>query len=171
MQPRAASAPGDEKRVDRWHLIANLGDAVEDFLIRAHIRLEDGKASLQKEQVEEKPLSSFSATPSSQRKSQAHLLRKWKLYQRVQELHATGMSLRKIGEELGLSRNTVRKYAPPKHQSRRVLHHVRCVKVGLIRMKTTCFNDGVRGSAMLLNFTAKSVNVDIRGVHRWCEPM
>src|SRR5437660_52722 len=36
--------------------------------------------------------------------------RKWKLYQRVQELHATGMSLRKIGEELGLARNTVRKY-------------------------------------------------------------
>jgi len=37
-------------------------------------------------------------------------LRKWKLYQRVQELHASGMSLRKIGEELGLARNTVRKY-------------------------------------------------------------
>src|SRR5450759_2479382 len=36
--------------------------------------------------------------------------RKWKLYERVQELHATGMSLRKIGEELGLARNTVRKY-------------------------------------------------------------
>jgi orotate phosphoribosyltransferase-like protein len=39
-------------------------------------------------------------------------LRKWKLYQRVKELHAEGMSLRKIGEELGLARNTVRKYAP-----------------------------------------------------------
>ena len=36
--------------------------------------------------------------------------RKWKLYQRVEELHAEGMSLRKIGEELGLARNTVRKY-------------------------------------------------------------
>lgn len=60
--------------------------------------------------MEDKPLSSFSATPSSQRKSQARLLRKWKLYKRVQELHATGMSLRKIGEELGLARNTVRKY-------------------------------------------------------------
>ena len=56
------------------------------------------------------PLSSFSATPACQRKSQARLLRKWKLSQQVQELHATGMSLRKIGEELGLARNTVRKY-------------------------------------------------------------
>jgi transposase len=105
-----SGAPQATQVVDRWHLIANLGDAVEDFLIRAQIRLEDGKASSQKEQVEDKPLSSFSATPSSQRKSQARLLRKWKLYKRVQELHATGMSLRKIGEELGLARNTVRKY-------------------------------------------------------------
>lgn len=98
-----SGAPQAIQVVDRWHLMANLGDAVEDFLIRAQIRLEDV-------QEEDKPLSSFSATPASQRKSQASLLRKWKLYQRVQELHATGMSLRKIGEELGLARNTVRKY-------------------------------------------------------------
>jgi transposase len=41
------------------------------------------------------------------------------LYQRVKELHAEGMSLRRIGEEMGLARNTVRKYfreppEPPK---------------------------------------------------------
>jgi hypothetical protein len=33
-------------------------------------------------------------------KTQARLLRKWKLYQRIHELHDRGMSLRKIGEEL-----------------------------------------------------------------------
>lgn len=32
------------------------------------------------------------------------------MYQRIKELHAEGMSLRRIGEELGLARNTVRKY-------------------------------------------------------------
>jgi Transposase len=103
-------APQATQVADRWHLLSNLGDAVEEFLIRAHIRLEDVGAVSQKEQVPDKPLSSFSATPASQRKSQARLLRKWKLYQRVQELHIAGMSLRKIGEELGLARNTVRKY-------------------------------------------------------------
>jgi len=87
-----------------------LGDAVEEFLIRTHLRLEDGKAPLGESQKLHQPLSSFSATPASQRKSQARLLRKWKLYQRVQQLHASGMSLRKIGEELGVARNTVRKY-------------------------------------------------------------
>jgi transposase len=103
-------APQATQVADRWHILSNLGDAVEAFLIRAQIRLEDGKAPLGESQERDKPLSSFSATPASQRKSQARLLRKWKLYQRVQQLHASGMSLRKIGEELGLARNTVRKY-------------------------------------------------------------
>ncbi len=80
-------------------------------MIRAHIRLEEPAVGPRvPQETLNKPLSSFSATPACQRKSQARLLRKWKLYQRVQELHAAGMSLRKIGEELGLARNTVRKY-------------------------------------------------------------
>jgi transposase len=100
-------APQATQVADRWHILSNLGDAVEEFLIRAHIRLPDTPAA---EPTPEHPLSSFSATPASQGKSQARLLRKWKLYQRVQELHAAGMSLRKIGEELGLAHNTVRTY-------------------------------------------------------------
>jgi len=103
-------APQATQVADRWHLLSNLGDAVEAFLIRAQIRLDQGKAPSGQCHKPDQPLSSFSATPGSQRKSQARLLRKWKLYQRVQELHATGMSLRKIGEEMGLARNTVRKY-------------------------------------------------------------
>src|SRR3989440_7501405 len=105
-------APQATQVADRWHILSNLGDAVEEFLIRAHIRLEEpATESRVPQEMLNKPLSSFSATPACQRKSQARLLRKWKLYQRVQELHAAGMSLRKIGEELGLARNTVRKYA------------------------------------------------------------
>jgi len=104
-------APQATQVADRWHILSNLGDAVEEFLIRAHIRLEEPAAEPRAPQETlNKPLSSFSVTPASQRKSQARLLRKWKLYQRVHELHAAGMSLRKIGEELGLARNTVRKY-------------------------------------------------------------
>jgi transposase len=104
-------APQAIQVADRWHLLSNLGDAVEEFLIRAHIRLpEPAMEPHAPQETLDKPLSSFSATPASQRKSQARLLRKWKLYERVHELHAAGMSLRKIGEELGLARNTVRKY-------------------------------------------------------------
>jgi transposase len=104
-------APQATQVADRWHILSNLGDAVEEFLIRAHIRLEEPAVEPRAPQeTRNLPLSSFSATPASQRKSQARLLRKWKLYQPVQELHTAGMSLRKIGEELGLARNTVRKY-------------------------------------------------------------
>ena len=110
MEP-ALRAPQATQVADRWHILSNLGDPVEEFLIRAHIRLEEpATESHVSQEMRNLPLSSFSATPACQRKSQARLLRKWKLYQRVQELHAAGMSLRKIGEELGLARNTVRKY-------------------------------------------------------------
>jgi transposase len=80
---------------------------VEAFFTRTHLRLPEANANAPSP---ERPLTSYSATPANQGKSQARLLRKWKLYQRVQELHAAGMSLRKIGEEMGLARGTVRKY-------------------------------------------------------------
>src|SRR6266705_842887 len=110
MEP-ALRAPQATQVADRWHILSNLGDPVEEFLIRAHIRLEEpATESRVSQEMRNLPLSSFSATPACQRKSQARLLRKWKLYERVQELHTAGMSLRKIGEELGLARHTLRTY-------------------------------------------------------------
>lgn len=112
-------APLATQVCDRWHLLKNLGEAVEDYLIRARIRLPDiaspadTSASAQAASgapTQERPLTTYSATPAQQGKTQARLLRKWKLYERIHELHAGGMSLRKIGEELGLARGTVRKY-------------------------------------------------------------
>jgi len=100
-------APGAIQVCDRWHVLKNLGDAVEEFLIRTRIRLPDAPLA---EPTPERPLTSYSATPAGQGKSQARLLRKWKLYQQVQELHAQGMSLRAIADQLDLARNTVRKY-------------------------------------------------------------
>src|SRR6266496_2363101 len=74
-------APQATQVADRWHMLSNLGDAVEEFLIRAHIRLPETKANAP---TPEHPLTTFSATKASQGKSQARLLQKWKLYQRVQ---------------------------------------------------------------------------------------
>src|SRR5207302_42549 len=73
-------APQATQVADRWHILSNLGDAVEEFLIRAQIRLPEQVAASGECQKPDKPLTSFSATPASQRKSQARLLRKWKLY-------------------------------------------------------------------------------------------
>jgi transposase len=112
-------APEAIQVCDRWHLLKNLGEAVEAFLIRAHIRLpETATTAPTQERAKtassvptlERPLTTYSATPAQQGKTQARLLRKWKLYQRIHELHEGGMSLRQIGEELGLARGTIRKY-------------------------------------------------------------
>jgi len=100
-------APQAQQCADRWHLCSNLGEAVERFLIRTQAHLPETQPA---EAGASPPLSSYSATPAQQGRTQARLLRKWKVYQRVKELHAEGMSLRRIGEELGLARNTVRKY-------------------------------------------------------------
>jgi hypothetical protein len=79
---------------DRWHLLKNLGGAVETFLILTHIRLPE---TAQAVPTLQRPLTTYSATPAQQGRTQARLLRKWKLYQQTQELHEGGMSLCKIG--------------------------------------------------------------------------
>ena len=103
---------------DRWHLLKNLGEPVEAFLIRAHIRLPDpattagtpeGAEAVSRAPPCPRPLTTYWATPAQQGKTQTRLLRKWKLYERIHEWHAGGMSLRKIGEELAVARGTVRK--------------------------------------------------------------
>jgi len=55
---------------DRWHILKNLGEAVEGFLIRTRLRLPDAKTA---EPTPERPLTSYSATPAGQGKSQARL--------------------------------------------------------------------------------------------------
>lgn len=112
-------APLATQVCDRWHLLKNLGEAVEAFLIRTRVRLPETTRTLPTAEhpdmgsvapTLERPLTTYSATPAQQGKTQARLLRKWKLYERIHELHEGGMSLRKIGEELGVARGTVRKY-------------------------------------------------------------
>src|SRR5258708_1913098 len=59
-------APQAQQCADRWHLCANLGEAVERFLVRTHIQLPEPQ-STEAEQLPEAvgklPLSSYSATP------------------------------------------------------------------------------------------------------------
>ncbi|HEU5380741.1 MAG TPA: ISL3 family transposase [Ktedonobacteraceae bacterium] len=110
-------APLATQVCDRWHILKNLGDAVEAFLVRTHVRLpesapQDASSPTPSHEPPEPaaPLTTFSAIPRRQQHSQANLLRKWKLYQQAQELHTQGVGIIKIGKQLGLARNTVRKY-------------------------------------------------------------
>jgi len=83
-----------------------VGDAVEEFLIRAHIRLPEPAAEpCSAQEALNQPLSSFSATPArSSQVASTSLTQVEALSSFVQQLHAAGMSLRKI------ARSTVRRY-------------------------------------------------------------
>ena len=109
-------APLATQVCDRWHLLKNLGEAVEAFLVRRHIRLSDPlspeASTLGTEEAitpAEGPHPERTA-PRKQQHSQAHLLRKQKLYEQIQELHQQGVGVVKIAQQLSVARNTVRKY-------------------------------------------------------------
>ncbi len=95
---------------DRWHLLKNLGDAVEDFLVRAKIRLASSRGS-RKSSWPNRELTTFvfyhsqalSTNPGASSTKVGDS-------QQVQELHRQGVSLIKIAAQLGLARNTVRTY-------------------------------------------------------------
>ena len=61
-------APLATQVCDRWHLLKNLGEAIEAFLIRAHIRLPE---AVVQEPTQERPLTTYSATPVQQGRTQA----------------------------------------------------------------------------------------------------
>jgi transposase len=88
---------------------------VQNFLVRAKIRLPEAEAPESSSDQQETSLPSFSTTPKRFQQTQARLLRKWEIAQQVQELHRQGVSLIKIAAQLGLARNTVRTYVrqPP----------------------------------------------------------
>lgn len=130
-------APQATQVADRWHLYKNLGDAVESFLVRARVRLPDETSLLTAEQGGEalaavlsssstratsptiSPMQSFlplphpaiSTTPLRLEQSKARAQRKWQLHQQVHSLRSQGLSLHQVVKEVGLARNTVRKYA------------------------------------------------------------
>lgn len=126
----AQGAPQAIQVADRWHLYANLGEAVERFLVRSHIRVpkapfdarpdDSSGASSCTGFVNSTNLTNPTAPPvrlpvsvgqRPAQHSQARLVHKWELHQQIHLLHSQGLSLHQITKDIGLARNTVRKYA------------------------------------------------------------
>ena len=100
-------APQATQVADRWHILSKSGRCGRRVLNSCSYSTARAGSS----QTPETSLSHLFLPLLLVSGSRRHASRrKWKLYERVQELHAAGMSLRKIGEELGLARNTVRTY-------------------------------------------------------------
>ena len=120
-------APDAIQVADRWHLLKNMGEALERLLYRYHQELKDACVSLQTgpemnastsqdQEISRKTRSLAVPDVPTREPSQAHQnsmrrreARKER-YDQVLELRQQGRTLRAIARETGLSRATVRRY-------------------------------------------------------------
>ena len=112
-------APDAQQVADRWHLLANLSEALKPFFVRKQAQL---KALVQKPSEtfaveEEKQLPAW-YTGQTDRKIKmydAHHQERVERYHKVHELRAQGAELTLIAHHVGISRTTVNKYLNMEH--------------------------------------------------------
>jgi transposase len=107
-------APQAVEVVDRFHLVQNLGKALERFFLRYRRALNTLGASLDR---------SSKPTPTLAMLSQAHYTRWVRLYHRIRQLHAQHLGIAAIARRVQVSRPTVYQYVamaqPPERQRSR----------------------------------------------------
>lgn len=106
-------APGAVQVADRWHLLANIRQAVERWLGGAHARLRRLPQMLGREAMDGlgKRAKAFPRTGVDVEARAAARGRRRVLYQEVRRRHLAGEPLLAISRALRLARGTVRKYA------------------------------------------------------------
>ena len=109
-------APSAVQVADRWHLLRNLGDAVQAVVDCQHAAVRRAA-----KQVGEQLAASIAAVPTATsdsveptaatRRSQASRARRQARYEEVARLHAAGASISRIAAQLNADRKTVRRGA------------------------------------------------------------
>jgi transposase len=112
-------APHALQIADRWHLLHNLGEALERVLVRHHAELK--QAFIREEEDQLSPSSeppSLTRTRVVSQAEQARMARQERrraLFTQVQELSAQGWSGASIARMLGIHKKTAVKYASAEH--------------------------------------------------------
>ena len=112
-------APEAEQVADRFHVLANLREALERLVTRKHRALREAAAALTKEadgetaeqDVPEEDESIPEPATRHERQAQDRRGRRVARYEEVRRLRATGLSLRAIADQVGLNRQTVQRFA------------------------------------------------------------
>jgi transposase len=119
-------APQATQVADRWHLMKNLGDAVEAFLIRRHVHIPedplpcDGK---QEDPPSTQPAEIAVPKLSHRAELTQQCLRKHQeICQQAKDLHAQGWSIHAIAKHLDRERATIRKYLKVEGEWQRTPH-------------------------------------------------
>jgi transposase len=116
-------APDAVQVADRFHLVKNLGDALERFLLKHYATVRLVAKSVAEETVSQAendgafpplldPLPQL-PTASQQQDKQARRERRFARFSEVQRLQEQGLSQREIGRRTGFSRKTVRRFSQP----------------------------------------------------------
>jgi transposase len=113
-------APGATQVADRWHLMKNLGDAVERLLTRHHRALQEATRPPAAPEMAPSATASRVVAPTAtpppppeRRQVQEHQTRRARRvarYEAVRALRAQGASIRAIAQQVGLARGTVHRY-------------------------------------------------------------
>lgn len=108
-----SGAPQAEQIADRWHLLKNLSELLERILLTEAAALKSAAEAVRlnntTNQTKHLPILNLASAQENSNASQAQKDRQ-KLFEKINELSAKGISIRYIGRTLGICRNTVRKY-------------------------------------------------------------
>jgi len=112
-------APQALQIADRWHIIHNLGEALEKVLARHHADLKRASTPEEEPQViaalDQQALTHVMARSQAEQLQQARRERRLATYRRVRELSAQGWSGASIARMLGIHKKTAVKYAAAEH--------------------------------------------------------
>ncbi len=104
---------------DRWHIIHNMGEALEKVLARHHADLKQVMAPEEEQQViaalDQQVLARTLARSQREQQRIARQERQRATFMRVQELSAQGWSDASIARQLGIHKKTAVKYAQMEH--------------------------------------------------------
>lgn len=121
----ATGAPQAQQVADRWHLLQNLGTALQDFLarqtkaLRAVAHTLTGERQASHTQAQPNPPTTLEPAPPGHIVGPLELRRHQ--FSEAKRLHADGWSYRRIAAELQLNRRTVRNYIHADELPRRIL--------------------------------------------------
>jgi len=110
-------APHALQVADRFHIVKNLGDIVEQVVARHHVALRQASAALVTAAApsvdattQPEALAVTSLTPRVRQRQDTRRARRLAVYEEVVALHTDGHSQRTIAQTTGLSRETVRRF-------------------------------------------------------------
>lgn len=122
-------APQAVQVADRWHLLKNLGSALERFATRHSEQIKQAaKRAVQARGGEDSLIWAFSMSSmlrdtAQERESRERRQKRCDRYQKVMELYNQGVSQKAIAEELGMSRVTVNTYVHSEGFPERSTYH------------------------------------------------